>query len=235
MDKAILPEKCCATCGFLCCIAFDAADRENALFDPDLMRSPDYPNPVAEMVRGYSQGYLSSLPVIARRTWTERGQKLTDPGVPALPSWLLTRSVNCYRGQFSAIQVRALWQDRPWTRDEFSEAEAQTVPIDWDVVRDTIRKDRRDCRAYYLYHAGFTPAQHTSMQLEERQHERDYATARSLNHATWGMACASVALLFFAVVSAAIAMLGVVATLISASATVVSAVLTLLAPHLAGR
>lgn len=147
--KIPLPEKCCARCGFLHGSARAAASREDALFDPDLIRSAGYPPliPTEGYGRGRgvvtSQAYPSKVGPVAVRNYT----------------WADTWAICCYMNKFPPTPIEPI--------DVTKENPADVVPAAWTAVEQVIRRDRQDCSDFFEYHPGYTATQHVALRLEE--------------------------------------------------------------------
>jgi hypothetical protein len=210
-----LPGKCCANCGFLYGLGYNAVDRANALFDPDLIRDPTYPDHHAQTDGAFLRGYLTSLPYTVRRIWEEAGAIHASPPEPTHYTWATTRSINCYHSRFRPLRIASFYQNRPLTEDELEDRQANYLPIEWDEVDREIRRDKSDCTNYFLYHPGFTAADHVTLQLEEKRFEQTQSTADSLNRATWQMTNAAWVSAIFAVVSVIAAGISILVSLAS--------------------
>ena len=89
-----LPEKCCAKCGFLYGLinaATEAADRENAVFDPDLIRTQGYQS----TINAEPPGRVSALSYSVYVSDTE----------PQRVSWDCVGGFCCYRLEFKEISA----------------------------------------------------------------------------------------------------------------------------------
>jgi hypothetical protein len=156
-----LPEKCCAKCGFLYGFARRPANREDAIFDPDLLRVDDIQRQY--MPGGYSRGVITSLPYARVQRYTDRSEKVLVENF----TWAHTEFIGCYWRKFihkvPSLHKQVVYDDE----------ESRYVPIGFDDVVSTIRQDRsRDCDRYFLYHPGLAPKQHAEFQLEEARAER---------------------------------------------------------------
>ena len=181
-----LPEKCCVKCGFLYGLTNEvahAADRESAIFDPDLIRIEAYLDEVLEDI-GFDERALVASQVYTISTRIPSG---VGPGtLPATRTENISREkvkgIFCYRNLLERISVTCRGRDEPLDK--------------WSEISQAIQKDRSDCPGFFKYHAGYTAPQHVQVLLEERRierqenHERAIAElqeehAKSLKRATW--------------------------------------------------
>ena len=150
------PEKCCVKCGFLYGLtnaAAKAADRENAMFDPDLIRRQGYQ---ATINSKPPPGRVSSLPYSVYVSGVE----------PQRVSWDCVDVLCCYRLEFE--EISATKRSRP------------LMTAEWDEISQVIYKDRSGCLGYFPYHRGFTAPQHAELSLEDRRIERRESQERAI-------------------------------------------------------
>lgn len=191
-DQPALPEKCCATCGFLFGVGNSAMDSSNAKFDPDLIRAASYPDLFSPNRGGFAQGVVTSVPYTLHRVWEEAGSFHVGNPEARHYTWPFVHSINCYYDVFRPITISPFRAGRPMGEDELEEAESQYLPITLDTVMSEIRRDRSHCTGYFRYHPGFTAVEHVTMQLEERRFERAQRSSESITRATWIAAIAAI-------------------------------------------
>jgi hypothetical protein len=160
-----LPEKCCAKCGFLYGLARAPASREDAIFDPDLIRSKEYP-PTFDR----SPGIITSQPyVIQEYTYGNGGVQPDHPQIRQL-CWGDTVFICCYLKNFTPISIKR--QSLSGTFDQIRDQLRLTIKPDWPQVNSVIRTNRQNCNGFFEYHPGYTPAQHIELRLEEQRIQR---------------------------------------------------------------
>jgi hypothetical protein len=159
-----LSEKCCARCGFLYGLADGASTSTEAVFDPDLIRSPDYPQK-----SGQKQGYSPSI--IASRPYTKQVSHHTHPRVNE-HTWSNTKTLCCYLNKIDPLQ-------------SIGPVEEPAASPLWKWIEDAIRSDRESCDGFFSYHPGYTAAQHSELRLEEQRAERAEAHEKML--AEWSI------------------------------------------------
>ena len=167
----ILPDKCCAKCGFLFGTTDQPATREDFSFDPDLIRSAEDPSSSYRTATGelllalelyFRLGYADFAPSSAPK----------DGTYPEPHTWQFTRSIQCYRKKWRAIS---------WPRTSQTYTEPPEV---WDEIRVKVHKDRTGCNAFFQYTPGHTPAQHIELQTEGRRIAREEKHEKTLTRLT---------------------------------------------------
>lgn len=164
-DNQSLPEKCCVKCGFLYGTAVDPSNRDDAIFDPDLIRLRSVSSSMGEDVT--SRPYI-----IQKRTKTAQIRRY---------SWTDTSAFCCLKNQYYPMTIKS---------PEYVDKRQEEIK----EILTEIYKDRPDCDGFFEYHPGFTSPQHTELQIEQtRIEQQDKYTERaiklsdSLKKATWGL------------------------------------------------
>jgi hypothetical protein len=175
-----LPEKCCAKCGFLYGLARSPANREDAIFDPDLLRSENIERQYSpNLPHAYARGIITSVPYTKVVSYSDHAETHS-----AYFTWADTLSICCYRKKYVEYIPASMG-----TLD-FDE-ERTYVPITYHDVLTNIRIDRQDCDGFFAYFAGFSPKHHAEMRLEEiraennRRHEQELTEWSAAQEGRW--------------------------------------------------
>ncbi len=144
-QRGSLPEKCCVRCGFLYCLTLQAADRDNLIIDPDVIRTQLYQSIMADPA-----GLVSSLPFL---DYKNRMQRVFFPNVEGFC---------CYLMQFEEISARKalsndsgvvgefvqkLHQDRSGCSDYFPYHRGFTAPQHTELLLEDRRTERQERHA----------------------------------------------------------------------------------------
>ena len=146
--ESILPEKCCAKCGFFYAIAKDVELPIEVIFDPDLIRA------TANLP---GDGDISSM---HHRNTVGFSNTKSKTITYTLGN---TKSLNCLWNIYSyPIDLRATRSGENTRND----------------VRELISKDRKnECEEYFFpYHPGFSSKEHLEIRLQEQrdQQQREF-------------------------------------------------------------
>jgi hypothetical protein len=160
-DQSILPEKCCAKCGFLYGVVSNCVNPNDAIFDPDLLRSTDYTtkNPYEY---AYPRGIISSKLYNYRVRLIGPGRSQTETLKINYYSWMDVRTFCCYWKVFDDFHI--LWS---YGRKIDDDDRLLTVPGESDNIISIFRTDRKDCNYFFQYLPGFSPQQHAERCQEE--------------------------------------------------------------------
>jgi hypothetical protein len=179
-----LPQRCCSKCGFLYGLASYPASRDDAIFDPDLIRLEDYSPAVVERQQNFKRGIITSFPYVSQKYWKPQlgtepppGQTfIADPPIINNYSWADTLTICCYKNMFRA---RSVWHSgiTVTEQDDLS----THVPMTLNGILQEIRKDRQECGGFFEYHPGYSPSQHIELHLEEKRIERQEQHERKLS------------------------------------------------------
>lgn len=175
-ENKILPEKCCARCGFLYGLASFPASGDDAIFDPDIIRLADYSSRFLETELGYKPGIITSRPYVSRKYSKPKllekppaGQTfISGPPLINNYSWADTLAICCYKNKF---RTKSVWHTSI-TVTKQDDLATLLPPFTRDSILQEIRKDRQDCDGFFEYHPGHSPSQHIGLQLEERRISR---------------------------------------------------------------
>jgi len=155
-ERPNLPEQSCANCGFLFGLVRQPASREDAIFDPDLIRSVEYPPPHDNGT--FPRSVITSQP--------HNRATLSDYDEPVdYLTWADTALICCYWKKFPPIRIEAMRS----SSFDYGKNKRKYVPLSSDHVLATIREDRTNCEGFFPYYSGFTPVQHTELRLNELQ------------------------------------------------------------------
>ena len=171
-----LPEKCCANCGFLYGRAFDPATREDAFFDPDLLRDEEYP-PSYDGKPGFVTSRAYAIQRYFERVHDQtprliRVVREPEPLQVRSYCWRDTAAVYCYLKQFKPITVKHKPVGGLTIQQEIEVFEHQISPSWFNEIKHTIRKDRQNCGGFFQYHPGYSVSEHAKLKVEEDRIER---------------------------------------------------------------
>ena len=159
-----LPEKCCARCGFLYGLFGSkeyAVSREDAVFDPDLVRQL-VSSPSKKV--GSKPGEITSQAYSIRGARPNLGENVTEQTRPYC--WHDTAKLACFKQVF----VQAVTANK-----------GLELPHEWDKIKQQVRQDRQKCSEYFLYHPGYTAPKHVGLWVEDDRIKRQEKQAEGIS------------------------------------------------------